>query len=265
MRVQQKLWNSVSLLIVAVLAITCFTRGNARVWFYASAFLIWSISVLRWYLMPIIKRYKYSKETRQILKQGKKAKGTMSSDNNIYLSHTLLCHVNHRVTGYIRSIYPDATWKWVSDNPINIITKGGTGRIELYNVEDYNFADVFFDRDANIACSLLKVVSFNEAAQTEVQDSTAEINKLDVDPQVWFEKRGRLILKNLIADLSSRGHNTLIIKDDGSCVIEQGDKQIAVSQLEAFPERVYHPKLIKVLAGAGIAAKSIDAGLSVTW
>ena len=74
-----------------------------------------------------------------------------------------------------------------------------------------------------------------------------------------------VVLKNLIADLNSRGHNTLIIKDNGSCIIEQGDRTIEISQLEAFPERVYHPKLIKVLAGAGIAAKSVDAGLSVTW
>lgn len=265
MKTHQKLWNSVSLLIVAVLAITCFTKGRVQVWFYIAAFMVWSTFILTKFIRPVIKRYKYSKETRQVLKQCKKANNTTLDDGNIYLSHTLLCHVNHRVTGYIKSIYPDATWKWVSDNPAGIIAKGGTGRIELYNVEDYNYADVSFDRDANIECSLLKVVSFKEAAQTEVKDSTAELIKSEIDPQVWFEKSGRIVLKNLIADLSSRGHNTLTITDNGDCVIEQGDKQITISKLNAFPEKVYHPKLIKVLAGAGIAAKSVDAGLSVTW
>lgn len=265
MKSHQKLWNSVSLLIVAVLAITCFVRGNAKVWFYLAAFLLWSVLGLRKYLVPMIKRYKYTRETRQTLKQLKKEKTDAQQGDNVYLSHTLLCHVNHRVTGYLKSIYPDATWKWVSDNPANIIAKGGTGRIELFNVKEYNFADISFDTQANIECSLLKVVSFKEAAQTEVQDSTVTTNKPDINPQVWFEKSGRVILKNLIADLSSRGHNTLTITDDGSCIIEQGDKKIAVSQFETFPERVYHPKLIKVLAGAGISAQSVDAGLSVTW
>ena len=145
------------------------------------------------------------------------------------------------------------------------MANGGTGRIELFGVKEYNFADISFDNDANIDCSLLKIVSLKQAAQTEGQEATTETPKSEIDPQVWFEKSGRIVLKNLIADLSSRGHNTLIIKDDGSCVIKQGEQNITVSQLEAFPERVYHPRLIKVMAGAGIAAKTVDAGLSVNW
>lgn len=128
MKTHQKMWNSVSLLIVTVLAITCFTRGSVQVWFYIAAFIVWSVFILTKFVKPALKRYKYSKETRQVLRQCKKANNTTTDDSNIYFSHTLLCHVNHRVTGYIKSIYPDATWKWVSDNPAEIIAKGGTGR-----------------------------------------------------------------------------------------------------------------------------------------
>ena len=167
--------------------------------------------------------------------------------------------------GYIKSIYPDAVWKWETAAPEKVITEGETGRIRLFNVDDYNFADISFDNSANIECTFLKAVSFRSAAQTECRDETAEKPKNETDPQIWFEKNGRVILKNLIADLSSRGHNTLTVRDDGSCVVEQGDKTVEVSHLTDFPERVYYPRLIKVLAGAGIAAKSVDNGLAVSW
>lgn len=264
MKRDQKLWSSVSLLIVAVLAITCFTTGALKTALYIGVFFVWGIYAFVKYVVPMIRRYKYSKEVRQIMKQGRLSKNDDNTNIPIWYK-TLLCHVNHRITGYIKSIYPDATWKWITENPASIVANGGTGRIELYNVNDYNFADISFDTDANIECSLLKVVNYSQAAQTEAMDSTVNKPKSCIDPQVWFEKSGRVVLKNLIADLSSRGHNTLTIQDDGSCVIKQGEKTIEISRLESFPERVYHPNLIKVLAGAGIAAKSVDAGLAISW
>lgn len=263
MRRFQKLGSSVSMLIVAILAVFCFTRGTLQAVLYGVLFLAWGIYAFITFMVPIIKRYKYRRQVRQIMEEQQKA--TVRNTENTKTDYLLLRHVNHRITGYIKSIYPDATWSWKSANPADIMANGGTGRIEVFGIKEYNFADISFDEEANIECSLLKIVSLKQAAQTEGQEATTETPKSEIDPQVWFEKSGRIVLKNLIADLSSRGHNTLTIKDDGSCVIKQGEQNITVSQLEAFPERVYHPRLIKVMAGAGIAAKAVDAGLSVNW
>ena len=262
MRRFQKLQSSAVMLILAVLAITCFARGLVQTVLYGAAFLIWGIFSFINFIIPIISRSKYRREVKQAMKMEKTPVNTMENSKLMYL---LLCHVNHRITGYIKSIYPEATWTWRTEKAADIMANGGTGRIELFGVKDYNFADISFDNDANIDCSLLKVTSLKHAVQTEVKDATAEEAKSEIDPQVWFEKSGRVVLKNLIADLSSRGHNSLTIQDDGSCIITQGDKTLKVRQLDAFPEKVYHPRLIKVLEGAGIAAKTVDAGLAVTW
>ena len=262
MRRFQKLQSSAVMLILAVLAITCFARGLVQIVLYGAAFLIWGIFGFISFIIPIISRSKYRREVKQAMKKEKTAVNAMENSKLMYL---LLCHVNHRITGYIKSIYPEATWAWRTEKAADIMANGGTGRIELFGVKDYNFADISFDNDANIDCSLLKVTSLKHAVQTEVKDAAAEEAKSEIDPQVWFEKSGRVMLKNLIADLSSRGHNSLTIQDDGSCIITQGDKTLKVRQLDAFPEKVYHPRLIKVLESAGIAAKTVDAGLAVTW
>lgn len=263
MRRFQKLKSSAIALLIAVLAITCFTRGVLQLSLYIAAFSVWSVYAFISFIVPLIKRYNYRREVKRIVNE--KPSKDANKDNYERLSYLLLCHVNHRITGYIQSTYPNATWAWRTDKPAYIMANGGTGRIELFGVKEYNFADISFDNDAKIDCSLLKIVSLKQAAQTECKDASADVTKSEIDPQVWFEKSGRVVLKNLIAELGSRGHSTLTIRDDGSCVVKQGEKEIEVSHLEAFPERVYHPKLIKVFAGAGIAAKTVDAGLAVNW
>ena len=263
MRRFQKMSNSVSVLIVSVLAITSFARVILQLILLIVAFLAWGIYAFISFLLPIIQRQKYRRELRRLSKAPQKT--VVTTQDNPKLKYLLLCHVNHRITGYIKSTYPDATWSWKTNNPAEIMANGGTGRIELFGVKEYNFADISFDNDANIDCSLLKIVSLKQAAQTECKDASADVTKSEIDPQVWFDKTGHEVLKKIIADLSSRGHNSLTIQDDGSCIITQGDKTITVRHLEAFPEKVYYPKLIKVLAGAGIAAKTVDAGLAVTW
>ena len=262
MRRFQKLQSSAVMLILAVLAITCFARGLVQIVLYGAAFLIWGIFSFISFIIPIILRSKYRREVKQEMKKEKTAVNGIENSKLMYL---LLCHVNHRITGYIKSIYPEATWEWRTEKAADIMANGGTGRIELFGVKDFNLADISFDNHANIDCALLRVTSLKHAVQTEVKDATAEETKSEIDPQVWFEKSGRVVLKNLIADLSSRGHNSLTIQDDGSCIITQGDKTLKVRQLDAFPEKVYHPRLIKVLESAGIAAKTVDAGLAVTW
>ena len=263
MRRFQKLRSSATLLIIAILAVMCFTRGTLQVVLYGISFAVWSVYAIKIFVMPAIERYRYRQEVKQgMCVRENKFANTME---NSKLSHLLLCHVNHRITGHIKSIYPDATWAWKINNPAYIMANSGIGRIELFGVKDYNYADITFDNDANIEFSLLKVTSMKTASQIENKDSTVDEPKSDIDPQVWFDTSGSVVLKSLIADLNSRGHNTLTIQEDGSCIIKQGDKDLKVKTLDAFPQKVYYPRLIKVLAGAGIAAKSVDAGLAVSW
>lgn len=265
MRKNGELLNSTALLISAILAVTCFTRGKVQIALCLTVFTMWAVYVCFISAFPALKRLKYRREGKRIQKETEAKRGFIFPETDMPISRILLCHANHRITGFIKSLYPDASWKWDSKKPENIIVKGGVGRIKLFNVKDYNYADIAFDENANIECDLLKIVPFKKAGVRNPDTETKENTRNEIDPQVWFEQKGKAVLKNLLADLNSRGYNRLTIKEDGECLVEQGSSTVTTSQLEDFPKKVYWPRLIKVLEGAGIAADAGDTVLTVLW
>ena len=161
MRRLQRLWGSVSVLTAAVLAGICFLRGNTQRIFFMGVFALWIAYSFAVFLMPVIKRYKYRRNLRKIRKKPQNHSGSNGAELQ-RLYYLLLCNANHRITGYIKSIYPEVVWKWETAAPEKVITEGETGRIRLFNVDDYNFADISFDNSANIECTFLKAVSNSE-------------------------------------------------------------------------------------------------------
>ena len=101
MRRFQKMSNSVALLIVAVLCITSFARGTLQLILFGVAFLTWGIYAFISFLLPIIARQKQRRELRRISEEPQKR--TVGTEDNPKLKYLLLCHVNHRITGYIKS------------------------------------------------------------------------------------------------------------------------------------------------------------------
>ena len=163
MRRLQRLWGLVSVLTAAVLAGICFLRGSRQRIFLVGVFALWIAYSFAVFLMPVIKRYKYRRNLRKIRKKPQNHSGSNVAELQ-RLYYLLLCNANHRITGYIKSIYPEAVWKWETAAPEKVITEGETGRIRLFNVDDYNFADISFNNSANIECTFLKAVSFRSAA-----------------------------------------------------------------------------------------------------
>ena len=120
------------------------------------------------------------------------------------VSAVLLRHVNFRISSYFKSAYPDATWEWREEFPERIVSKGGTGRIQVFGIPDFNYADVTFSQQADINCSLLKIVPLSQMQGQPEPPKAQPQNKVPVDPQIWYEKQGRTVLENLIADLSGK-------------------------------------------------------------
>lgn len=85
------------------------------------------------------------------------------------------------------------------------------------------------------------------------------------DPQIWYELQGRKVLEDLIADLHSRGHSSLSIKDNGDICIKQADAEVTAQTLKNFPERNYWQAHTKVFEKEGLAAAVTETGLAVTW
>lgn len=274
---KKSLWSSVSVLIVAVLAIMAFVRGYAQTWLLAACFSVWTVYAAVTFLIPFMKAQVYHCKAKRIRKQcekqSTKATGFTLPEKSDTVSRVLLRHVNYRISAYLQSAYPEATWEWREDFPERIAAEGGTGRIQLFGVPDFNFADVTCDQNAAIRCSLLKITplsQINGSDETDQPESAAEEKAATqkpnpVDPQVWYEMQGRKVLETIITDLASRGHSGLTIRENGEIAIKQADREIVKPVFESVPEKMYWPRLMKVFEREGLAANITADGIALSW
>lgn len=57
----------------------------------------------------------------------------------------------------LHAAYPNARWEWLADKPSRFAVEGGTARIRVYGIPDFDYADVKLDQKANLDCSLVKL------------------------------------------------------------------------------------------------------------
>jgi hypothetical protein len=124
---------------------------------------------------------------------------------------------------------------------------------------------VLFDQQANINCSMMRIVPLAELHPDSVETAQIPQPHQPVDPQVWYEVQGRKILEELVTDLNSRGHSSLTIKDNGDICILQGDALKPQTAFENLPDKVYWPRLTKVFEREGLAAKVTDDSIVLSW
>lgn len=155
--------------------------------------------------------------------------------------------------------------EWRSPEPEKLILHGGTGRITISGIPDYDQAEVTFDQKANFSCSLLKVTPVVQSTAENGASEKLPAPPREIDPQVWFEQQGRKVLDDLIYDLNSRGYSSLVIKDNGDVCIRQGDVEKAQTSFKNLPEKHYWPRLLKVFEREGIAASMTDDAIALNW
>ncbi len=247
------IWGSISILIGVVIAILSLVRGVWEIPLLLGVFTVWGLWVIFTQLLPA---WRSNQTYRRRLRQFRSQQESASNDNGVGL--VLLHHVNRRITEHLRSVYPKTQWEWTVTDPARFISQGGTGRIRVYGIPDYDYADVTLDRQGNLRCSLVKVSPLDE---------TPAPNRQPVDPRVWYEFQGRTLLESLIADLRSRGHSSLTLKENGSICVKpvDGSEEVTKDTFVNFPEKVYWPRLAKVLEQEGLSANIQDTGILVSW
>ncbi len=260
-------------LIVAVLAVTVFSTGSLRIWLTAGAFIVAGAWVCLPFALRLIKKIKLPKAKKPVRKfKVKRLPNTATSEARRIPSVSdstpvvLLRHVNHRITNHLKSASPDAAWEWVSERPEAVISKGGTGRIRLFNVPDYNYADVTFDQMANIKCDFLRLVPLAEfkAAQASSAPETTQTGQ-PVDPAVWYNIQGKALLEACIADLRSHGFSALTIKENGDVCVRKANQDVTCANLKFFPDKTLWPGLAEVMKGNHLKTAVLDTGISVSW
>jgi hypothetical protein len=143
-------------------------------------------------------------------------------------------------------------------DPALFVAQGGTGRIRVTGIPDYEYADVTVDQGGKLTCLLVKMSPVEKPAPP---------NQQPVEPQQWYEAQGRQTLGTLVADLDSRGHNALTVQEDGSiCISPKGDgTEVKQAVLANFPAKDLWPKLVEILKQEGLAATVQGDCIAVTW
>ena len=70
---------------------------------------------------------------------------------------------------------------------------------------------------------------------------------------------------DIVADLNSRGHNSLTIKENGEIAIQRADQEVKQAALENVPEKTYWTRLAKVFESEGLAAQITENGMVLSW
>ena len=262
--------KKLTFLIVGVLAVFAFIRGPEQTWCLAGVFAVWAAWTLVSALRSNGSHIKASLIKKRIEKESRRADneplGSYVRDGDDLVGAALLHHVNCRVSAYLKSAYPEVTWEWCSMNPERLAAEGGTGRIKLFGIPDFNFADVMFDRMARIDCDMLRIVPFSglrgTAGETEAEQPRGD---LPVDPEVWYGIQGKKILESCVADLNSRGHASLNIKENGDICARQEDGETVRDKFKNLPGKAVWNALVKVIENQGLSASVMDGCIKVSW
>lgn len=251
MKKESPLWSSISLLIGIVIAILALIRGRMLLPLLLAVFALW---LLWWLLTQALPLWRNNRAYRA--KEARLREQTAAANGGGQLADALLCHVNYRITAMLHAAYPNARWEWLADKPSRFAVEGGTARIRVYGIPDFDYADVKLDQKANLDCSLVKLSPL-VAGATDTQPP----NRQPVNPRVWFETRGRAVLEALVTDLNSRGHSSLTVQENGEVFVQakENEAEPAKETFLDFPEKVYWPQLVKVLEEEGYAADARDA------
>lgn len=247
MKKESPFWSSISLLIGIVIAILALIRGRMRLPLLLAVFALW---LLWWLLTQALPLWRNNRAYRA--KETRLREQTAAANGGGQLADALLCHVNYRITAMLHAAYPNARWEWLADKPSRFAMEGGTARIRVYGIPDFDYADVKLDQKANLDCSLVKLSPLVAGAS-----DTQPPNRQSVNPRVWFETRGRAVLEALVTDLNSRGHSSLTVQENGEVFVQakENEAEPAKETFLDFPEKVYWPQLVKVLEEEGYRGK----------
>lgn len=258
--------GSTGILVGVAVAILAFARGPWQTWLLLGAFSIWGLWSLAAYMRTRQpgqrRRRRHHPKRRPSAKSGPDISAWIQEPDSMPADAILLRHVNHRISAFLRSAYPGTTWEWEEKRPEKLALSGGTGRIRVFGVPDFDHADITLDQQGGIACSMLRIVPLTDGSDgTPPEDP----NQQPIDPQVWYEIQGRTVLEALVTDLNSRGHSCLILHENGDVCVEEGQQEVPKEHLEGFPAKVYWPRLVEVLEGDGLTAQSTPGGIRVSW
>ena len=252
--------NSTSIFVGIIVAIAAFVRGALLLPLLLVACSVWGLYVLQHLRgsLPAVPKKK--------AKAPRRAKFVVPDIEDEHLSDILLLHVNQRVTAALRTAGSNITWEWATKDPLAIVKEGGRCLIRVHGLDGFESAEVVLDKQAHLRCELINTVPLRPnptTASPEKPRIPAETPPLP-DPRIWYETEGRAALEGIVADLSSRGHHSMTVQEDGHIQLADGSTSV-LPELHGFPPVGCWEKLRQVFAGDGLAAEETSGKLVLSW
>jgi len=253
--------KSVSILIVVVIAITALTKEPLRLILLACAMGVWLIIVCIAFFHSLYRDNENAtkskaKKRRSITKSTHSGFDEMRQTNELQVTdairHLLMCHVNYRVSTYLKQNFPDVTWYWTCKDPEELAVRGGTGRIRLHGADKYTHCEITIDGNARIKCDLLCI--------EHMETTPKSLSEADS----WFGMYGS-VLDQICGDLESRGINDAKIRESGAVIIQTPGGEMKTEVLASFPKKDQWVRLAELLAGKGYDVSDASDGLYVSW
>lgn len=261
--------KSLSVLIIAVLIAAAIFRNQ---WAVITAVSIWLLFVCTMLLLK--NRRRMNRWLRRHFSQSQPAqppeepKSRMIDIPDVSDPPALVAlrHLNCRISDKLRSAYPDVTWNWEVEQPDDLASKGGTGRIKLHQAGEFTHAEVTVDQLARIDFKMMKLVDINAlipGAQPANGTPTAE--PVTTDAAAWFDLVGREQLTAIVTELNTRNYRRLSIAENGDVYVVEDDASVKQGQLENLPGKNFWNELTKLIADIGINAQVTGDQLRLAW
>ena len=267
--------KSTSFLIVACLVILAFFPQPQYQWMFFAVFGIWGAS---FFVRFIARRFMWlgrlplKIKVEIISRKAKKAQqkvriqSVLAVEPEMANDKHLLGHISCRITEKLKSVFPDAIWKWQNANP-GRISEGELVRICVECAGDYTHADVKVDKFYRISFVMMKIACLNDITSEAVEelDDTISDETVQVNISDWYDWLGKEILHDVITDLNIRGYSKLFVKENGDIyVVEDGDESVQAN-LKDMPGKSKWVELIEVLAAGDLRGEVDNDRLTVAW
>lgn len=165
----------------------------------------------------------------------------------------------HRITDKLHSAYPDSSWQWVEKPGMQLFEEGGHIRIATVQTEEFQEADVRLDAIGRIGIQMLKANPIEEIIASQSEYANADFS---IDPEVWYEQRGRKLLFDIITDLNAQGTKSIRIDEKGNVMLADSRE---VAKLEAFPTKNLWAKLKELLEGDQLKTVEAEDSIELSW
>ena len=257
-----------SLFFVATVLYSFFRKPFFQ-WLAIGFLAAWLISMLVSFVNERRRSKPRQPKTRQATQEKlseeetEKAEAQLSEDDLF-----LIRQVNSRITEQLKLTYPAVSWLWAHRPSGEQLRKGGIWRIRVSNADPFNFAEVVLKKTGRLSITMIQAVPVKDVSvdSEEATDDLADGELLHrVDVKGWYASTGEQILASIVDNLNSQGHHSVLVKDDGSVVIQQSGTEEPVEKVQGFPPRMVWDEFCQLLKEDNYQATVQPSGLLLAW